>query len=273
MDGSDRGATGSTPEGHQSVSDQVVETPADTVTSSGATDAVVVRGVERTFEQGGEKIYALRGVDLNVPRGRFMAISGASGSGKSTLLHIIGGLDRPDSGVVELEGKALTGMDDEELALMRRRRLGFVLQFFNLLPTMSARENVAFPLLLDGVADALERADRSLEAVGLGKRAAHRPSHLSGGEQQRVALARALVTKPAVVLADEPTGNLDSLTGEDILKLLRATADDGQTIVMVTHDARSASYADETIRLQDGVLQKEPDRLDDTESRGGSAGG
>jgi putative ABC transport system ATP-binding protein len=219
--------------------------------------AIEARGLVRTFEQGNERIHALRGVDLEVPRGRFIAVSGASGSGKSTLLHLVGGLDRPDEGEVKLEGRSLTGMDDEELALIRRRRLGFVLQFFNLLPTMSARENVAFPLLLDGVADALERADRSLESVGLAGRTGHRPSYLSGGEQQRVALARALVTEPAVVLADEPTGNLDSLTGEDILKLLRATADAGQTIVMVTHDSRSASYADETIRLQDGLLVPE----------------
>ena len=220
-------------------------------------NAIVAHNLVRTFDQGGDKIFALRGVDLTVPRGRFIAISGASGSGKSTLLHIVGGLDRPDAGEVEVEGRPLTAMDEEELAVVRRRRLGFVLQFFNLLPTMSARENVAFPLLLDGVSDALERADRSLESVGLAQRKSHRPSHLSGGEQQRVALARTLVTQPAVVLADEPTGNLDSLTGEDILKLLRATADAGQTIVMVTHDARSASYADETIRLQDGVLLKD----------------
>ena len=216
--------------------------------------ALTVTALVRTYRQGEDLIHALRGVDLAVQPGEFLAITGASGSGKSTLLHIIGGLDRPDEGEVELEGRSLTSLGDEELALVRRRRLGFVLQFFNLLPTMSARENVAFPLLLDGEADALERADHSLERVGLRERAGHRPSHLSGGEQQRVALARALVTRPTLVLADEPTGNLDSLTGEDILKLLRSTADAGQTIVMVTHDARAASYADRTVRLADGVL-------------------
>lgn len=216
--------------------------------------ALSVTGLVRTYRQGEDLIHALRGVDLAVQPGEFLAITGASGSGKSTLLHIIGGLDRPDEGEVELEGRSLTSLGDEELALVRRRRLGFVLQFFNLLPTMSARENVAFPLLLDGEADALERADHSLERVGLRERVGHRPSHLSGGEQQRVALARALVTRPTLVLADEPTGNLDSLTGEDILKLLRSTADAGQTIVMVTHDARAASYADRTVRLADGVL-------------------
>ena len=221
--------------------------------------AVKAIGIVRSYRQGDDVVYALRGVDLEVHPGEFLAVTGASGSGKSTLLHIIGGLDRPDEGFVELEGHALTGLPDEELALVRRRRLGFVLQFFNLLPTMTARENVAFPLLLDAVGDALERADQALGSVGLRERVNHRPSQLSGGEQQRVALARALVTEPAVVLADEPTGNLDSLTGEDILKLLRRTADAGQTIVMVTHDARSASYADRTIRLVDGALAARAD--------------
>jgi len=189
-----------------------------------------------------------------VAEGEFVAITGASGSGKSTLLHILGALDRPDAGEVSLEGKVLGDLSDEDLALLRRRRLGFVLQFFNLLPTLNARENAAFPLLLDGDRDALERADRSLAAVGLEHRLQHRPSQLSGGEQQRVALARALVTRPAVVMADEPTGNLDSVTGEEILALLRRTADAGQTIVMVTHDERSAAFADRVVRLSDGVL-------------------
>jgi putative ABC transport system ATP-binding protein len=153
-----------------------------------------------------------------------------------------------------LEGRAISSLSEEELALVRRRRIGFVLQFFNLMPTMSAEENAGFPLLLDGVPDALERARSRLAAVGLADRVRHRPAQLSGGEQQRVALARALVTEPAVVLADEPTGNLDSLTGEDILKLLRATADTGQTIIMVTHDARAAAFADRIVRLVDGAF-------------------
>lgn len=211
--------------------------------------------IRKSYRQGDEEVVALAGVDLQVDAGEFVAITGASGSGKSTLLHILGGLDRPDSGAVVLEGADIGSLDDEALAVIRRRRIGFVLQFFNLLPTLSATENVAFPLLLDGVTDALERGESSLGAVGLSHRKAHRPSQLSGGEQQRVALARALVTHPAVVLADEPTGNLDSVTGAEILKLLRTTADGGQAIVMVTHDERSARVADRTVRLRDGRLE------------------
>ena len=220
--------------------------------------SVVARGVRKTYHQGGDEIRALRGVDLDVSEGEFVAITGASGSGKSTLLHVLGALDRPDEGHVEIEGRTLADLSEEELAVLRRRRLGFVLQFFNLLPTLSAEENAAFPLLLDGHKDALSRATESLASVGLDHRRTHRPSQLSGGEQQRVALARALVTRPAVVMADEPTGNLDSATGEEILKLLRATADRGQTIVMVTHDDRTASFADRVVRLADGVLLDAP---------------
>ena len=216
--------------------------------------AVEARGVVKTYVQGDDTIHALRGVDLSVAPGEFVAVTGASGSGKSTLLHIVGGLDRPDEGEALLEGRSLALLADEELALVRRRRMGFVLQFFNLLPTMTALENAAFPLLLDGEADGLERARGSLEAVGLAGRVDHRPAHLSGGEQQRVALARALVADPAVVFADEPTGNLDSKTGGEILELLRRTADAGQTIVMVTHDPKTADYADRSVHLSDGTL-------------------
>ena len=222
-------------------------------------------GVARTYRQGADEVFALRGVDLAVKRGEFIAITGPSGSGKSTLLHLLGGLDRPDEGEVWLEGRPINTLSDEELAIVRRRRLGFVLQFFNLLPTLNAIENVAFPLKLDGVPDARDRAEKALDRVGLSHRVNHRPSQLSGGEQQRVALARSLVTEPAAILADEPTGNLDSLTGEDILQLLRETADQGQTIVMVTHDLRSASYADRVIRLVDG---RSVELTDDTELGG-----
>lgn len=231
--------------------------PSNQTPSAGASASkitVSAAGIVKTYHQGDDEIRALRGVDLQVREGEFVAITGASGSGKSTLLHVLGALDRPDAGHVMLEGRTLGDMSDEDLALLRRRRLGFVLQFFNLLPTLNARENAAFPLLLDGERDALELADRSLAAVGLEHRLDHRPSQLSGGEQQRVALARALVTRPAVVMADEPTGNLDSVTGEEILQLLRRTADAGQTIVMVTHDERGAAVADRVVRLVDGVL-------------------
>src|SRR5918992_1877596 len=252
MDRADLGSTRPTEERGVSVRIDVERTSG--VEGVTVTDPIASTGLVKTYHQGDEVIHALRGVDLTVARSEFVAITGASGSGKSTLLHIIGGLDRPDEGEVRLEGKRISEMSDEDLSLVRRRRLGFVLQFFNLLPTLSALENAAFPLLLDGRADALDRARSSLGSVGLTTRVDHRPAHLSGGEQQRVALARALVTQPAVVLADEPTGNLDSLTGEDILKLLRTTADAGQTIVMVTHDARSASYADRVLRLVDGSI-------------------
>jgi len=221
----------------------------------GSVAAIQATGLVKTYSQGDEEIRALRGVDVSVGAGEFLAITGASGSGKSTLLHILGGLDRPDEGEVWLEGESLTELDDAALALLRRRRLGFVLQFFNLLPTLTAEENAAFPLLLDGERDALERARSSLERVGLGPRAAHRPAQLSGGEQQRVALARALVTQPAVVLADEPTGNLDSKTGLEILELLKETSGGGQTIVMVTHDEKTAGFADRVVGLSDGLLE------------------
>ncbi len=218
------------------------------------------RALCKSYRQGEERVLPLRGVDISVEPGQFVAITGASGSGKSTLLHILGALDRPESGEVFLEGSRLVDLDDEALALVRRRRIGFVLQFFNLLPTLTAVENAAFPLLLDGVSDAHSRAQARLADVGLAPRHTHRPSQLSGGEQQRVALARALVTDPALVLADEPTGNLDAATGAGILELLRATADGGQTIVMVTHDERAASIADRVVLLQDGHLQELPKR-------------
>ena len=217
--------------------------------------AVSGTSLVKTYHQGDDEIRALRGVDVSVANGEFLAITGASGSGKSTLLHILGGLDRPDEGEVAVEGRTLAALNDDALALLRRRRLGFVLQFFNLLPTLTAEENAAFPLLLDGVPDALDRARAALEEVGVGARRSHRPSQLSGGEQQRVALARALVTEPAVVLADEPTGNLDSATGREILELLRTTANNGQTIVMVTHDQKAAEFADRSVRLVDGRLE------------------
>ncbi len=223
-----------------------------------AAPAVEGRGLTRTYVQGPTKVPALRGVDVTVAAGEFLAITGQSGSGKSTLLHLLAGLDRPDAGEVRIQGTELSGMSEEELSLLRRRRLGLVLQFFNLLPTLTARENVAFPLTLDGVADADRRAADALDRVGLSHRADHRPSALSGGEQQRVALARSLVNEPAAVFADEPTGSLDSLAAEDILRLLRHVASAGQTVVLVTHDPLAASFADRVICLRDGVVVEVP---------------
>ena len=216
--------------------------------------AVEARGLSRVYGDGPDAVHALRDVDLSIGAGEFVAVMGPSGSGKSTLLHLVGGLDRPDTGVVRIEGNVLAELNDEALAHLRRRRIGFVLQFFNLFPLLSARENVAFPLLLDGRGDALALADAALERVGLSERATHRPNQLSGGEQQRVAVARALVTKPAVVLADEPTGSLDSLAGEDVLRLLRAAADDGHAVLLITHHAPAAAYADRLVRLRDGAV-------------------
>ncbi|MEN3273849.1 MAG: putative transport system ATP-binding protein [Actinomycetota bacterium] len=216
--------------------------------------AVEARGLRRVYGDGPDAVHALRDVDLSIAAGEFVAVMGPSGSGKSTLLHMIGGLDRPDAGDVLIEGAALAELSDEGLAHLRRRRIGFVLQFFNLFPLLSARENVAFPLLLDGRDGALALADAALERVGLSERATHRPNQLSGGEQQRVAVARALVTRPAVVLADEPTGSLDSLAGEDVLRLLRAAADDGHAVLLITHHAPAAAYADRVVRLRDGAV-------------------
>ena len=216
--------------------------------------AVEARGLSRVYGSGPDGVRALHDADLLIEVGEFVAVMGPSGSGKSTLLHLVGGLDRPDAGDVLIEGEPIATLDDEALAHLRRRRIGFVLQFFNLFPLLSAVENVAFPLLLDGRRDALALAAEALERVGLTARAQHRPGQLSGGEQQRVAVARALVTKPAVVLADEPTGSLDTLAGEDILRLLRTAADDGQAVLLITHDAPAAAYADRVVRLRDGEV-------------------
>jgi putative ABC transport system ATP-binding protein len=223
--------------------------------------AVEARGVRRVYGSGAEEVRALDDVDLTIAPGEFVAVMGPSGSGKSTLLHLVGGLDRADAGEVLIEGESLAALNDDALANLRRRRIGFVLQFFNLFPLLSAAENVAFPLLLDGRRDALALAEAALERVGLAARAKHRPGELSGGEQQRVAVARSLVTRPAVVLADEPTGALDTLAGEDVLRLLRAAADDGQAVLLITHDAPAAAYADRVVRLRDGAVVPSADGM------------
>ena len=223
---------------------------------------VRLEGVVKTFGRGDRAVHALTGLSLTVPPGAFVAIMGPSGSGKSTLLHLIGGLDVPDAGEIVVDGRSLRSLSDDELTLYRRRHIGFVFQFFNLLPMLSAEENVALPLLLDGQRWSAVRArvEHALDLVGLAPRRRHRPAELSGGEMQRVAIARALVIEPLLLLADEPTGNLDSTTGEEILKLLRhAATAHGQTILMVTHDPRGAAVGDWIVRLRDGRVVADPD--------------
>ncbi len=215
------------------------------------------RALRKQYQLGEHTVDALAGVDFIVEKGEFVAIMGPSGSGKSTLLHLLGGLDKPSDGEVNLAGKRLSILDDKEATLVRRHNVGFVFQFFNLLPTLTAEENVALPLIIDGqnLRQHRARIDAVLELVGLSDRAHHRPDQLSGGEQQRVSVARALVTQPAIVLADEPTGNLDSKTGMAIMDLLRRSRDElGQTIVVVTHDPRAAAYADRVVFLGDGQI-------------------
>jgi putative ABC transport system ATP-binding protein len=219
---------------------------------------VVAGDVRRVFGEGDAAVKALDGVSVGFPRGRFTAIMGPSGSGKSTLLHILAGLDRPTSGTVTIDGVELGALDDAKLTELRRDKVGFVFQFFNLLPVLSAEENILLPLSLAGRDPDRERFDRLVDAVELGDRLSHRPAELSGGQQQRVAIARALVSAPAAVFADEPTGNLDSRSSDEVLALLRRAVDDfGQTIVMVTHDPVAAAYADRVLVLVDGRIVRD----------------
>jgi putative ABC transport system ATP-binding protein len=218
---------------------------------------IETRGLTKAYGADELCVHALRGVDLQVRRGEFLAIMGPSGSGKSTLLHIIGGVEVPSTGQVLLEGKDLASMDDDQRTIIRRRRLGFVFQSFNLLPAFTAEENVSLPLELGGMAsaEARRRAADMLKLVGVWHRRTHVPSTLSGGEQQRVAIARALVVEPALLLADEPTGNLDSANGQQVTALLRKLATDrDQTIIMVTHDPDVAAQADRLVHLRDGLV-------------------
>ncbi|KOG33532.1 ABC transporter ATP-binding protein [Streptomyces resistomycificus] len=224
-------------------------------------DAIQLRAVSRTFRSGGSTVTALDGVSLAFPAGTFTAVMGPSGSGKSTLLHCAAGLDRPASGSVRLGGTELTTLGERKLTLLRRERVGFVFQEFNLLPSLTAEQNVALPLRLAGRRVARARLREALAQVGLGDRAGHRPCRLSGGQQQRVALARALVTRPEVLFGDEPTGALDSRTGREVLALLRDMVDsEGRTVVMVTHDPVAASYADRVVFLVDGRVHGESGR-------------
>jgi putative ABC transport system ATP-binding protein len=216
---------------------------------------VVAEGVSRRYGEGEAAVDALVGVSTAFDRGRFTAIMGPSGSGKSTLMHILAGLDKPTSGTVTLDGDEITGLDDGALTELRRNKLGFVFQFFNLLPVLTAEENLVLPLSIAGRKPDREWLEQLVQTVGLGERRTHRPSELSGGQQQRVAVARALVSKPAVVFADEPTGNLDSKSSADVLRLLRQAVDEfDQTVIMVTHDPAAAAHADRLVTLSDGAI-------------------
>jgi len=219
------------------------------------TDIVSASGLTRTFGEGEAAVHALVGVDVAFPAGEFTAIMGPSGSGKSTLMHLLAGLDLPTSGSVVLDGVELGSLDDNALTELRRDKIGFVFQAFNLIPVLSAYENVILPLSIAGVDPDQEWLDQLIDIVGIRDRLHHRPAELSGGQQQRVAVLRALASKPAVVFADEPTGNLDTANSADILTLLRRSVDEfGQTIIMVTHDDESAAHADRLLVLRDGAI-------------------
>jgi putative ABC transport system ATP-binding protein len=226
------------------------EAPAEAIVS--------VEKVTRRYGDGDTAVDALRGVTLEIERGKLTAVMGPSGSGKSTLMHILAGLDRPTEGNVVLDGVDITSMSDKKLTIFRRQKIGFVFQFFNLLPMLTAEENVVLPLDIAGEKVDKEWLEELLVTVGIDKRRKHRPSELSGGQQQRVAIARGLVSNPAVLFADEPTGNLDSTTSKDVLRVLRNAVDDlGQTTVMVTHDAGAASMADRILFIADGRIVKD----------------
>ena len=219
---------------------------------------VAARALTRRYGEGGTAVDALRGVDVDVRSGELVAVMGPSGSGKSTLMHLLAGLDQPTSGTVTIAGTELGALGDGALTRLRREHIGFIFQFFNLLPMLDTQENILLPLSIAGERPDQAWVDELVTKVGLGARRDHRPSELSGGEQQRVAIARALVTRPTILLADEPTGNLDSKTGGEILELMRASVDAyGQTTVMVTHDPRAAAIADRILFIADGLIVKE----------------
>jgi putative ABC transport system ATP-binding protein len=232
------------------------------------TDPVLIRtiGLQRRYQMGKTTVQALDGVDLEVQRGTFVALIGPSGSGKSTLLNLIGGLDRPTKGELWVDGMELGRTSDKKLVAFRRDRVGFIFQSFNLLPTNQAWENVSLPLMLAGrsKSERYTRAKALLEQIGLGDRIDHRPAELSGGQQQRVAIARALANNPVLILADEPTGNLDSRTGSEVLETMQnLVRNEGVTLLMVTHDLNAASYADRIVHLRDGKIE----RIEETAAR------
>ena len=222
---------------------------------------VTLRNITKTYQRGPEKVQVLHGIDLDIPRGDFVALMGPSGSGKTTLLNLIGGLDNPSSGEIEIESERIDRMSDAQLAHWRSQHVGFVFQFYNLMPTLTAQKNVELPLLLTrlGAADRRRRAQIALTLVGLADRRSHRPNELSGGQQQRVAIARAIVSDPTFLICDEPTGDLDRQSAEDILNLLQMlNREHGKTIIMVTHDPKAAEYATHTIHLDKGELADAP---------------
>ncbi|HEU0195560.1 MAG TPA: ABC transporter ATP-binding protein [Gaiellales bacterium] len=230
------------------------------------TDVVSATELTRCYGEGDAAVQALQGVSLGIPRGQFAAVMGPSGSGKSTLMHIMAGLDQPTSGRISIDGVELTELNDKKLTLLRREHIGFIFQFFNLLPMLTAEENIRLPLQIAGRKADEDWVAQVIDRVGLSDRRRHRPSELSGGQQQRVAIARALVSQPTVIFADEPTGNLDTSTGNEILALLREAVDETQqTTVMVTHDATAAATADRVLFLEDGRIVRDmprPERSD-----------
>src|SRR5438094_9213606 len=224
-------------------------------TSNGGRPVVSGRDLNRRYGEGETAVDALRGVSLDVPKGQLTAVMGPSGSGKSTLMHILAGLDKPTSGEVAIDGTAISKLNDSDLTKLRRRHIGFIFQFFNLLPMLTAEENILLPLSIAGEKPERKWVDELMDRIGLADRRTHRPAELSGGQQQRVAIGRALVSRPTIVFADEPTGNLDSRTSGEILDLLNESVQDlAQTIVMVTHDSRAAAIADRVLFLDDGLI-------------------
>jgi putative ABC transport system ATP-binding protein len=235
-----------------------MSTVSETALTPSAGVPVAARALTRRYGEGATEVQALRGVDLDVRDRELVAVMGPSGSGKSTLMHLLAGLDQPTSGAVTIAGTELGRLDDRALTLLRREHIGFIFQFFNLLPMLDAEENIVLPLSIAGARPEQAWVQELLGKVGLERRRHHRPSELSGGEQQRVAIARALVTRPTILLADEPTGNLDSKTGGEILDLMRDSVDSyGQTTVMVTHDPRAAAIADRILFIADGQIVKQ----------------
>jgi putative ABC transport system ATP-binding protein len=240
-----------------------VITAEDERATNGRTAAVTARNVARHYGDGDTAVFALRGVDLDIQPGRLTAVMGPSGSGKSTLMHILAGLDQPDDGQVWVGDTEVTGLDDAGLTALRRDHIGFIFQFFNLLPMLTAEENILLPLEIAGRKPDPAWYEELIEKVGLGQRRTHRPSEMSGGQQQRVAVARALAARPTVMFADEPTGNLDSTTSAEILALMRDLVDGlGQTTVMVTHDPHAAAIADRVLFLADGRIVRDLDTCD-----------